>query len=160
MSCQAGHVRFRQTRHVLSLVSSDKTSYKTGHVLCCQTSQDLSCPARRARHDMSCLARQDMSCLAGQDMCRMARQELACWLNTVQVDEKKPPVFDKGTLGFLFFFRVLPFLSNWDAGPRQGYPWFLNRFMNWSLAPGTFGNWHAKTIRNRIWCRRAPNSIS
>ena len=68
------------------------------------------------------------------------------FLNTVQVDEKKPPVFDKGTLGFLFFFRVLPFLSNWDAGPRQGYPWFLNRFMNWSLAPGTFGNWHAKTI--------------
>ena len=26
--------------------------------------------------------------------------------------------------------------------------------------PLSFGNWYAKTIRNRIWCRGAPNSIS
>ena len=48
----------------------------------------------------------------------------------VQVDEKKPPVLDKGTLGFFLFFRVRPFLSIWGAGPWPGYPWFLHRFMH------------------------------
>ena len=32
-------------------------------------------------------------------------------------------------------------------------------FLN-PTTPLSFGNWHAKTSRNRIWCRRAPNSIS
>ena len=48
----------------------------------------------------------------------------------VRTDTKKPPGLDKGTLSSFLFFPVQPFLSILGAGPQQGYPWFLHRFMN------------------------------